>query len=401
MRTWTLTLTIMLLASAAMAQTPRDRRADLIKQAKAAEKAGDLIATARKQEQIASVEGLDESLKAAALLDAARSWQRMGKSAERLAAMEAVTSLKRCPSKYRVEATESLAAADMREGKSDRAVARFDEALAVKNVTGRDRAALLNAKADVLERSKADANTVETLYRQSVELGSTQGLWQLIRLRKTAGADANELRDLYLRGADDRKLVTSGLAVFDNARTASQRMDLAVAWLQKQTTPTPDRGVLSALVPEASSTRLWFDTAQSVTNAYRRRLIARNGRLELARLKAFADQLVKGGELRALDIGEAEKALAGKVEQAEPFELQGWFAAMLRGRYAEAARIAAAKTREAENDAAYKRWVLAVAAAVRCLDQCYNGRAMDYVRWVNGDKGIETNPIADVLTEKE
>jgi hypothetical protein len=396
-----LTLTTLLLASAVMAQTPRDRRTELLKQAKAAEKSGDLAGKARAYERIAEIEELKGKVRTDALMRAAQLYRQLGKHSDRQAAIEKVTALKEPDPGDLVEATETLAAADARSEKTDRAVARYDAALARKNVKGSDRARLLNGKAALLETAKGDANSIETLYRRSADLGSTHGLRQLIRLRKTAGADANELRDLYVQGARDRKLTAEGLTELGSAQTEAQRQDLAIAWLSRQTLPTPRRDLLRKIVPADSSTRLWFDTAQSVTNAYRRRLIARDGRLELPKLKAFADQLVQGGQLRVLGVSDAERSLATKLEQAEAFELQGWFVAMLRGQYATAARIAADKAREANSDADFKRWVLGIAAAVRCLDQCYNGRAMDYVRWVNGDQAVKANPIADVLAEKE
>jgi len=79
----------------------------------------------------------------------------------------------------------------------------------------------------------------------------------------------------------------------------------------------------------------------------------------------------------------------------------------LRGEYREAAKVAWEKARAASDDFGYHVWVNAAAAAVRCHDQSYAGRAADFIKWTQGElkdsKGqeIEENPLADFLAGKK
>ena len=68
---------------------------------------------------------------------------------------------------------------------------------------------------------------------------------------------------------------------------------------------------------------------------------------------------------------------------------------LLRGEYPAAFREAYARAKAAETDRDYVAWVNAAAGAIRCMEQHYNGKALEFVKFVNGT--VATNPVADLV----
>ena len=331
------------------------------------------------------------------LSSAAGLYAKLRRPDDAKAAYAQLLDLKR-PEPFRLaRAAEWLARRALDQDKPDEALACLDRALEQPDLAGPPRAVLLVRKGDILAGRKQDANAAEAVYREAADLKRPNALEKLIRLRRAAKASDDELLGLYLRGAADRTFALAGSDYFARKGDADRRDKLLVAYLSACQAPTPDVQVLRRIIPNGSPTRLWFDTAQAVLTGYRAALAAKEGRVRVEALQAMADQLTRGGGQKVLAVSDGEKALAAKLASAPAFALQDWYVAMLGGRYAKAARLAFENSKQAEGDLAFGRWVLSVSAAVRCLDQCYNGRALEYVKWVNGDKSVTANPIADLL----
>ena len=86
------------------------------------------------------------------------------------------------------------------------------------------------------------------------------------------------------------------------------------------------------------------------------------------------------------------RALGGDVGTNAP--LAGFLQPLLAGDYKAAFRRAYTQAKVAETDAEYILWINAAAGAIRCADQCYNGRALRFIQYVNGT--TETNPVAEM-----
>jgi len=133
-------------------------------------------------------------------------------------------------------------------------------------------------------------------------------------------------------------------------------------------------------------------SAQQVLDGRKLQLRKAEGKLNSATLLALADQLTKGGEARPLRISDEAKALAGTLKDAP---LAAFIVPLLEGDYPAAFREAYARAKAAETDAAYVGWVNAAAGALRCHEQHYNGKALEFVKFVNGT--VAANPAADIV----
>jgi len=78
-----------------------------------------------------------------------------------------------------------------------------------------------------------------------------------------------------------------------------------------------------------------------------------------------------------------------------PNDSRAYLINLLKGDYPAAALIAFNQAKAAPNDVVYKQWIMYLSGVVRASDQCYNGRAVDVIKWANGD--AVTNPIPDLL----
>lgn len=135
-------------------------------------------------------------------------------------------------------------------------------------------------------------------------------------------------------------------------------------------------------------------TAQQVLDGRKLDLRKAEGRLNSATLLALAEQLTKGGEARPLRISDEAKALAETLKDAP---LAAFLVPLLNGDYPAAFREAYARAKAAETDAAYVGWVNAAAGALRCHEQHYNGKALEFVKFVNGT--VAANPAADMVSQ--
>ena len=136
-------------------------------------------------------------------------------------------------------------------------------------------------------------------------------------------------------------------------------------------------------------------TAQQVLDARKTELRRSTGRLAPNVLTALANQLTKGGDERPLRVSDEAKALADKLGDAP---LAGYLQPLLRGDHKAAFRYAYARAKAADTDADYVTWINAAAGAIRCADQCYNSRALQFIQYVNGT--TDTNPATDLEVSK-
>lgn len=152
--------------------------------------------------------------------------------------------------------------------------------------------------------------------------------------------------------------------------------------------------MLDAIMPANDAVRCMLLSAQSVADAYKLHLRAQTGKTNNAEVAEFVKQLNTGDGKKVLVVTDTAKALAAAFE-ADPTILMGaYLSPLLRGNYVVAAKLSWAQAKAAKTDDEYKTWVAALSAVVRCNDQCYNKRALDVIKWVNGD--LATNPISDL-----
>ncbi|HHH76105.1 MAG TPA: hypothetical protein ENL03_03660 [Phycisphaerae bacterium] len=136
-----------------------------------------------------------------------------------------------------------------------------------------------------------------------------------------------------------------------------------------------------------------FASAQHIVNFTKHDQREKTGLLQTEGLTALANQLADGGDARPLKVTDKSKALAMHIG----VDNNPYLANLLNGNHAAAFRIAWANAKSSKSEGQYIRWIEAAAGAIRCHDQHYNGRAIEFVKFVNGE--IEENPVADLMTE--
>ena len=136
-------------------------------------------------------------------------------------------------------------------------------------------------------------------------------------------------------------------------------------------------------------------TAQQVLDARKFELRRSTGRLAPDVLVALANQLTKGGDDRPLRVSAEAKALANELDDTP---LAGYLQPLLRGDYKVAFRYAYTQAKASEADGEYILWINAATGVIRCADQCYNGRALAFIQYINGT--TDTNPVADIEEAK-
>jgi len=183
------------------------------------------------------------------------------------------------------------------------------------------------------------------------------------------------------------------LKLFVQLRRADAATAEALEFVKVATHPMQAANAIQHLLPGGDVSLCVGLTAQQVLDGYKISLRRDTGRLNSESLVALANQLTKGGTGRPLVVTDAAKALAAQLGDADA-PLAEFLQPLLCGDHAEAFRVAYARAKAAENDADYIMWINAAAGAIRCVDQHYNGRALDFVRFINGE--LDTNPAADL-----
>jgi hypothetical protein len=181
--------------------------------------------------------------------------------------------------------------------------------------------------------------------------------------------------------------------------------DAALAYVRVSSDPIKAAFALQFLLPGDDVALCVGLTAQQVLDVRKTELRRSTGRLAPGVLTALAHQLTKGGDDRPLRISDEARALAAKLADAGTntgtnadvgtnAPLAGFLQPLLVGDYKAAFRYAYTQAKVAETDAEYILWINAAAGAIRCADQCYNGRALRFIQYVNGT--TDTNPVADL-----
>ncbi len=198
--------------------------------------------------------------------------------------------------------------------------------------------------------------------------------------------------DGVAKGASAEKARMVRVSVCTTANRPDQAKAEAVEYLKIATDPAAAVKVLPVLLPANDASLCAGLTAQQVVDGYKIYLRKTDPRQNAAALTGLANQLTKGGDARPLVVTDEAKALAAKLAGAP---LAAYIVPLLTGDYQAATKAAYGKITGAPDDVAYVQWVNATAAAVRCMDRCYNGRAVDFVKFINGTG--QTNPIAGVV----
>ena len=167
----------------------------------------------------------------------------------------------------------------------------------------------------------------------------------------------------------------------------------ALEFVKVATHPMQAANALQHLLPGGDVSLCVGLTAQQVLDGYKLAMRRDTGRLNSETLVALANQLTKGGTARPLTVTDQAKALAAQLDGTP---LAAYLQPLLRGDHAAAFRYAYAQAKAAEHDSEFIMWINAAAGTIRCTDQHYNGRALDFVRFINGE--LDTNPVADLET---
>jgi len=171
-----------------------------------------------------------------------------------------------------------------------------------------------------------------------------------------------------------------------------QRRAEAAAYLKVATDPDAALDVLPLALPPDDVALCAAIRAQKVFDGVKLSLRRETGRLHPETLAGLAEQLTRGGEARPLRIShEARQLAAGLTDAQAP--LANYLASLLSGDYASAFNAAYRRAKQAESDGRYVDWIRAAAGAIRAHDQHYNGRALAFIRFVNGES--DQNPVEE------
>ena len=116
-----------------------------------------------------------------------------------------------------------------------------------------------------------------------------------------------------------------------------------------------------------------------------------NGRVLKGDVQLVVDKIIDGKGNFNMTASAKSKAFGDALAKAGCHD---WTSLMFQGKFLEAAKYAYAEAVKAENDTAYVEWSGKLRTSIVCLDQCYNGRALDIVKWLNGD--IATCPVPEL-----
>jgi len=148
------------------------------------------------------------------------------------------------------------------------------------------------------------------------------------------------------------------------------------------------------LLPGNDTANLITDNAQQVTNKYLQFIKQSTGRITKENAELFITQLLNGDGNHYLVVTNEAKSLADLIEQSN-VSVGPFLTNLLKGNYSAAAKIAFTNAKNSNNTTEYNAWIKCVTYAIRCNDQHYNGRAIAFIKWVNGE--IAQNPITDML----
>jgi hypothetical protein len=168
--------------------------------------------------------------------------------------------------------------------------------------------------------------------------------------------------------------------------------------LRSGNTSNPIKLLSAAGVNESDSINLYFEAAQNASDGYKAYLRRNTGQLNTDAASAVINQLTSGNGTKVFAVSDQSKQIASAITVAntDHLPIPIFFAQMFNGDYSAACQTAFDNAKLAPSDASYADWIKALSGAVRVNDQCYNGRALDVIKFANG--AINANPVSDLLS---
>lgn len=118
------------------------------------------------------------------------------------------------------------------------------------------------------------------------------------------------------------------------------------------------------------------------------------GRVHKQYEEQIRTQLQDGGELKPFIVSQMSKDIAAKLDKHKD---AGYVVPMLTGNYKVAAQYAYDQAvAKADDIKTYNLWMARAFDAIRCADQCCNGRAVEFGKWLKGE--VENFPVSDLIT---
>jgi len=194
------------------------------------------------------------------------------------------------------------------------------------------------------------------------------------------------------KAATAEAMLSRRLALMVQIKRMGELKAEATEYMKVATDPAAATKALAYALPTDDAALCCGLTAQQVLDGRKLELRKVAGKLNSQMLLALADQLTKGGTARPLAISDDARSLAETLAGAP---LAAFLIPLLKGEYSAAFREAYTRAKAAESDRDYVAWVNAAAGAIRCMEQHYNGKALEFVKFVNGT--VATNPVADMV----
>lgn len=154
-------------------------------------------------------------------------------------------------------------------------------------------------------------------------------------------------------------------------------------------------GQIGRFLPKNDALQVFVLSAQNVAARYKIHRREVTGLTNGAELEAFVKTLTEGGPDKPLVKTNEGTALFNAIADNDAQHKAFW-QAMADHNFKSAAMYAFNQARNSTSDDEYTRWIKVVSQVIRVADQSYNARALDFVKWVNGE--IAENPVADLIT---
>ena len=128
--------------------------------------------------------------------------------------------------------------------------------------------------------------------------------------------------------------------------------------------------------------------AQTFVDDCKRDIRRKQGRATVSDLAPIVQRIVDGKGPWTSQTSDVSKAFAAKLPD-------GYYKQMFNGEFVDAAKTAFGKARLSETDADYLLWIDRVRAAIVANDLYYNGRAIEFIKWINGS--VATCPVPELM----
>lgn len=203
---------------------------------------------------------------------------------------------------------------------------------------------------------------------------------------------------------DTQFIVNAKFSVVERMAPSEKIRPMAVEFAMTTESPVRAAIALRFILPSDDVSLCAGATAQQIVNGYKFDMRRKTGQVGNVQLLALANQLVRGGNARPLRVSPESLAMSDKLTESP---LAEFLVPLLRGDHRTAFEYAFDRAKHAEQDDEYVQWINAAVGAIRCMDQCYNGRALEFVQYINGKTDVnpmdETSRIrdADMATEME